>query len=151
MNVLHYAGHAFFNPEAPASSGLVCADEVLKGSDLAGISNLPALVFFNACESAKTRRLPATRRFNDLHVTSIGARVAAPPRSERVRQTYGVAESLLRGGIANFIGTYWPVGDEAAMQFADSFLQLYLGGAVPGRSDTSGTQRSSIDQIARLG
>src|SRR5208337_2168803 len=49
---VHYAGHAFFDAQNPGRSGLICAgEEVLSGSDLTGISNLPSLVFFNACEA----------------------------------------------------------------------------------------------------
>src|SRR5215470_8227371 len=40
---VHYAGHAFFDPQGPGRSGLLCAGkEVLRGTDLAGISNLPS-------------------------------------------------------------------------------------------------------------
>jgi CHAT domain-containing protein len=33
----------------------------------------------------------------------------------------GLAEAFLRGGVANYVGTYWPVGDEAAECFAQTF------------------------------
>ena len=46
---------------------------------------------FNACESARTRNPRA-------HIRA------------KVDRNMGLAESLLRGGVANYIGTYWPVG-----------------------------------------
>ena len=33
-----------------------------------------------------------------------------------------------RGGVANFLGTYWPVGDEAASKFAWTLYQSLLDG-----------------------
>ena len=33
-------------------------------------------------------------------------------------RSVGFAEAFLRGGVANFIGTWWPVSDEAASTFA---------------------------------
>jgi pimeloyl-ACP methyl ester carboxylesterase len=118
FDVIHYAGHAFFDAQQRSRSGLICADrEVLSGEDLAGVGNLPPLVFFNACEAARVR----TGR-DAQHGSK-------PPRSEEVRRNIGVAEALLRGGIANFIGTYWPVGDTAAGRFAEIFYTRLLAGA----------------------
>jgi len=106
-DVLHYAGHAFFDAGNPGSSGLTCAKgEVLTGADITGIGNLPSLVFFNACEAARTRGMAK--------------------KSATARQTAGLAESLLRGGIANFMGTYWPVDDDAAAAFAATFYKALL-------------------------
>src|SRR5690606_22945578 len=49
-DVLHYAGHAFFDPKTPARSGIRCSDAVLTSAELAELTQLPALVVFNACE-----------------------------------------------------------------------------------------------------
>jgi hypothetical protein len=121
FDVVHYAGHGFFDPLRPGRSGLICAgDEVLTGIDLADAPHLPALVFFNACEVGRVR---AARR---------GARSVArkkPPRPKpRPRESTGVAESLLRGGVANFVGTYWEVGDAGAKRFAETFYTALLRG-----------------------
>lgn len=109
-DVLHYAGHATFDERAPERSGIVCHDhERLTGADLASIGNLPCLVFFNACEAARVRKAGAAR----------------PRRVERV---VSFAEAFLRGGVANFVGTYWPVGDAGAEAFAARFYAALLGG-----------------------
>ena len=51
---IHFAGHAYFDAAAPASSGILCAGgRVLSGADLAAMDSVPALVFFNACESGR--------------------------------------------------------------------------------------------------
>jgi pimeloyl-ACP methyl ester carboxylesterase len=110
---VHYAGHAFFDPQGPGRSGLVCAGrEILMGSDLMGISNLPSLVFFNACEAGRVRGRPA----------------AAKPATSRAIESAGVAEALMRGGVANYMSTYWPVGDEAAKAFSVTFYKQVLAG-----------------------
>ena len=98
-DAIHYAGHAWFDPAAPASSGILCAGgRVLSGADLAAMDSVPALVFYNACESGRLRATVNPLRQLDRSV--------------------GFAEAFLRGGVANFIGTWWPVADEAAGAFA---------------------------------
>jgi hypothetical protein len=103
FDVVHYAGHAFFDPDDRGRSGIRCHDEVLAGRDLAMLDRLPTLVFLNACEAGRVR----------------GAK--APSTRDRIEKSVGIAEALLRAGIAQFVGTYWPVGDAAAEQFAKSF------------------------------
>ncbi len=107
-DVVHYAGHAFFDAARPETSGLVLADGHLTGSALAGLTRLPPLVFFNACESGRVR----LRRDPD------GVAHAESSRRESARRNVGLAETLLRAGVANYIGTHWPVGDAAASEFA---------------------------------
>jgi len=131
-DIVHYAGHAFFDPQVPSRSGLLCAGrEVLSGADLMGISNLPFVVFFNACEAGRVR----------------GARAgaAATSASVRVQQSFGVAEALMRGGIANYMSTYWPVGDAPAMDFATTFYKSVLGGKAIGSALLEG--RKAVLQL----
>ncbi len=98
-DAIHFAGHAYFDSAAPAASGILCAGgRVLSGADLASLDSVPALVFFNACESGRLRSAVKPLRQLDRSV--------------------GFAEAFLRGGVANFIGTWWPVSDAAATAFA---------------------------------
>jgi len=69
------------------------------------LANLPSLVFFNACESVRLRR---SATFEEQPDESRAA----------VQKATGFAEAFMRGGVANFIGTYWPVGDQEASTFA---------------------------------
>jgi hypothetical protein len=120
-DVLHFAGHAYFDAAEPGRSGLICAgDEVLRGTDLEGLASLPALVFCNACEAARVRR----RR-----VRQGGAR--GPSRSGR---SASVAEAFLAGGVANFIGTHWPVSDAAALNFSAGLYEDLVDGAPLGKA-----------------
>jgi hypothetical protein len=89
---------------------------VLRGADLDGLANLPSLVFFNACEAARVRK---PRR-------PLAARLLASRRSS------SVAESFLGNGVANFLGTHWPVGDQAALVFSTNFYRNVLDGALLG-------------------
>jgi CHAT domain-containing protein len=122
-DVLHFAGHGYFDAAEPGRSGLVCADEeVLCGRDLEGLGNLPALVFFNACEAARVRRPRAVRLFGP-------------------RRSSSVAEAFLAGGVAAFIGTHWPVGDAAALAFSDCTYRRLLEGADLGAAVLSARRR----------
>ena len=137
-DVLHYSGHSFFDAEQPQQSGLVCAGgEILTGADLAPIASLPQLVFFNSCQSARVRYGPARGK--------VGA-------GEANRRGHGVAETLLRGGVASFVGTYWPVRDEAAMLFAAAFYRVVASGGtinaamVQARAAVAADQRVAADR-----
>ena len=127
-DIIHYAGHAEFDDQRPARSGVVCANDVrLTGADLASISRLPTLVFFNACESARVRG----RRSGRKPAKKGGHRPARSRTAEMVNNV-GLAEAFMRGGVANFLGTYWPVGDAAAESFARTFYTDILAGETLG-------------------
>ncbi len=135
-DVIHYAGHAFFDEADPAASGILCAGKaVLSGRDLAGLGNLPALVFFNACEAGRVRRARAGQ--------------AAPSMRARIDRNVGLAEAFLRGGVANYVGTYWPVGDEPAKLFAEQFYRSLMQGQSIGDALLAGRRvvwdRKSVD------
>jgi len=109
-DVVHYAGHAAYDPRTPAASGLHVSNGVITGADLDSLAQLPALVFFNACESARVRGAKTVGR-----ATSLAAGTS-------------VAQAWLQAGIANFIGTYWPVADQAAETCAGTFYTALVGG-----------------------
>jgi hypothetical protein len=120
LDALHFAGHAYFVGSNPAHGGLICADdEVLRGSDLDGHGDLPALVFFNACEAARVRRRKPVGRRTQPADRSRAKPIARPG-------PVSVAEAFLAGGVANFIGTHWPVGDLAARRFAIGLYEALL-------------------------
>ncbi len=126
-DVLHYAGHAFFDPANPSRSGIFChRKEVLSGAELVGLGNLPSLVFFNACEAARVRKR--------------GAPASTPTMDELLQKSVGLAEAFLRGGVANYVGTYWPVGDAPAASFAEVFYNQILAGKSIGRAVVAGRE-----------
>jgi CHAT domain-containing protein len=148
-DVIHYAGHAQFDPEQPSLSGILCAgNEVLTGADLAGLAKLPFLVFFNACESGRVR---GTKRQIREVQTARNQAIAQP--GDRVRalieRNVGLAEAFMRGGAANYVGTYWPVGDEAAAAFAEVFYSRLSAGETLGTALRDGRKvvhgKKSVD------
>jgi hypothetical protein len=127
-DVLHFAGHGYFDAEDPGRSGLICAgEEVLRGVDLDRLGNLPALVFFNACEAARVRLRASDRRTSRA--------LFGQGRSS------SVAEAFLAGGVANFLGTHWPVGDAAALEFSTAMYERLVGGATLGVAVLAARQR----------
>lgn len=63
-------------------------------------------MMLNACQSARTRKRGNAKK------------AVTPPSAPRT-----IAETMLCSGIANFIGTYWPVGDDSASAFANQFYK----------------------------
>lgn len=130
-DLIHYAGHASFDPLKPEQSGILChGSAVLSGADLASVGKLPTLVFFNACESGRLRR---------------GERLTGPRRQTMVRarlaemlKGVSFAEAFMRGGVANLLATYWPVGDRAAKVFAEAFYVRIMKGATAGEAIQAG-------------
>jgi len=109
VKLLHYAGHAFFDPENRARSGLLLhGEDVLIGQEISKLASVPRFVFLNACESARVRRFKA-------------AEPAAPEVSDYVSRSIGLAEAFIVAGVSNMIGTIWPVGDSDAVTFAKYF------------------------------
>jgi hypothetical protein len=98
-DVIHFAGHAFFDAKRPGESGLVLADGELTGTALAALGRLPPLVVFNACASARVRGRRTRGRGDER------ARGA-----DGVRRNLSLAETLLRAGLAHYVGTHWPGG-----------------------------------------
>jgi len=118
-DIVHYCGHAFFDPANRDACGLVCAQqEVLTGRDVAGIAKLPFLMVLNGCQSAKTRRGGKGPAKQKTAGRPVGWTAAA--------QT--IAETMLCSGIANLVGTFWPVDDAGAQRFAVRFYQELLAG-----------------------
>ncbi len=122
-DAIHYAGHAFFDPYKRSRSGILChGRKVLSGMDLVHLEKLPALVFFNACEAGRLRG-------------------ATDPVARQLERNVGLAEAFLRAGVGNYVGTYWPVGDEAAEQFATVFYKALVCGESIGDALREGRKR----------
>ena len=105
---------------------------MLTGSELVSLARLPNLVFFNACEAGRVRKSAA----------------AAKSVRERIDRNIGLAEAYLRGGVANYIGTYWPVDDRAATTFADAFYSVLLNGTPVGDALLAG--RMKVEKLKSI-
>lgn len=107
-DVLHYAGHARFDPARQGMGGLLLKDATLTADDLSTRRFLPRLVFANACNSAQT---------GDGGEDDIFA--CGPP-------TLGLVTGLLQAGVRCFVGSMWPVDDAAAATFARTFYETLV-------------------------
>ena len=114
-DVIHYAGHAWFDAQQPGESGLVLADGELTGTTLAALGRLPPLVVFNACESARLRR---------------GTKASSTGRAQSIAKNLSLAETLLRAGLAHYVGTHWAVDDASASAFATVFYREVLRASI---------------------
>ncbi|MBI1356952.1 MAG: CHAT domain-containing protein [Acidobacteria bacterium] len=105
-DILHYAGHAVFDPKEWWKSGWIFAGgKRLSTGELRRLDKLPPLVFSNACESGATpQRMDAV------------SRQLAP----------SFAESFFEKGVVDFVASGWPVYDDAALDFARAFYQAIL-------------------------
>jgi hypothetical protein len=119
-DVIHFAGHASFNAQHPGDSGLVLADGELTGSHLSALGRLPPLVMFNACESARLTR----------GAGRAGANRSGVQRGRSIAKNLGLAETLLRAGVAHYIGTHWPVDDASATAFATVFYRELMRASI---------------------
>jgi CHAT domain-containing protein len=140
-DLVHYAGHAYFDAQEPSRSGILChGGEVLSGADLATLGNLPNLVVFNACESGRVRSITMPKKAAGKSKVSKNGKAGKtakkdePTAAERVQNATGMAEAFLRGGISNYVGTYWPVGDNPAVTFASTFYPALLRGETVGEA-----------------
>ncbi|MHA1751222.1 MAG: CHAT domain-containing protein [Candidatus Helarchaeota archaeon] len=103
-DLVHYAGHSYFNKNNPSESGWVIdikTNEILKASDMALI-NAPPIVFANACESG-AESIGDTKKFQS--------------------EIFGIASGFLMGGIKNYIGTFTYVNDDISIDFAIEFYK----------------------------
>ena len=107
FDLMHYAGHCFFNKENPPLSGWIfTGQKVLSANELNRIDRVPRFIFSNACESGIT-----------------------PDRAEKrtALMAPSFAEAFFARGVANFVCTAWPVDDTAALEFARRFYRGILG------------------------
>ncbi|MCW5854287.1 MAG: CHAT domain-containing protein [Anaerolineae bacterium] len=114
VDVIHYAGHAFFDDKDSDLSGLVLHDrELFLAQKIRRLLEGRPLVFLNACESGLAKN------------------EAPPPdgtKSYLQRPAEGLASAFIYGGAIGCIGSLWPVYDRYAAQFATTFYDLVLQG-----------------------
>lgn len=116
-DVVHYAGHCHYDPAEPKGCGWIFTGGTrLSVRELSRLDRAPAFVFSNACQSGVTHDAPA--RVSDGLAPSF-------------------AEAFFERGVANFVGTAWPVHDDMALGFALAAYRSLLG-LGDGRAGTGG-------------
>lgn len=117
FDIIHYAGHADYDPLKPEESGWRLSETSLKAQDvkaMAGTGAMPALVFANACQSARTEEWAISERYHD--------------------QIFGLANAFLLAGVKHYIGTFWEILDEPSRRFAVTFYRHLLAGDTAGKA-----------------
>lgn len=120
-DVVHFAGHAEYSSKSdqsgPGQSGWKLADGNFTVSDIdkmASSSAMPALVFSNACQSARTD--------------------AWERREKTDEGSFGLANAFLRSGVKHYLGAFWEIMDEPSSHFAHEFYGLLSNGTPMGKA-----------------
>jgi class 3 adenylate cyclase/CHAT domain-containing protein len=117
FDLIHFAGHAEYNPEDPGESGWRLTDGTLTAKDImkmAGTAAMPALVFSNACQSARTEEWRIKERFQD--------------------EIFGLANAFILAGVKHYIGTFWEILDEPSSRFSLECYKKALSGMTVGEA-----------------
>lgn len=108
---VHFAGHADYSDQNHDLSGWRLSHGQLSAADIikmAGTGAMPALVFSNACQSART-----------------AAWDVPPEVQDRI---FGLANAFILSGVKHYVGTFWEIPDETSRRFALAFYHFLLHG-----------------------
>jgi len=107
-DIIHFAGHASFNPFEPESSALHFADGLISADDALNLpwKAPPYFVFNSACETGRAAG---------------GERLVSEEN-----HTNGLAAAFLSAGVYGYAGYFWPVTDTGASLFAKTFYGSLL-------------------------
>lgn len=115
-HVVHFAGHALFNPERPELSALYldqAGEERITAQNIVQLPTRPSVVFLNACESGQAETLT----WRQAHQTAAG-----------------LAAAFIATGSRNVIATAWRVSDADAETLARTFYERVLQGETLGQA-----------------
>jgi hypothetical protein len=143
FDLVHFAGHAFFQPQFPDRSGWVFKDGSLTASMLEGVERMPRLVVANACVSAAVSTTIAGRPAPDRNA-------AIPPSDAGV--VASLADEFFRRGVADYIGTAWEVAEQPATLFAEELYKAFFPEKPAARTPNgpAGTTLGLAVQSARI-
>jgi len=117
FDLVHFAGHADYDPERPEESGWRLTGGSLKAGDITkmtGTGAMPALIFSNACQSARTEEWNLRESFQE--------------------EIFGLANVFLLAGVKHFVGTFWEIMDEPSSRFATEFYKYFMSGMTMGEA-----------------
>jgi len=117
FDFVHFAGHADYDINNPQESGWRLTSGNLMARDIikmAGAGVMPALIFSNACQSARTEDWSIKQKFHE--------------------EIFGLANAFVLSGVKHYVGTFWEVLDEPSNQFAIEFYTQLVNGATIGEA-----------------
>ena len=106
FDLVHFAGHADYFRENPGKSGWRLSDGNLQANEIKKMAEtgfMPALIFSNACQSARTDGWNLRSHFQD--------------------EIFGLANAFLLAGVKHYMGTFWEILDEPSKSFAIAFYR----------------------------
>ena len=110
-DILHFAGHCEYQPDDARESGWVLSDGKFSVADIFAMGageDFPAMVFSNACHSARSPEDLSAER--------------------RQQENYSLAAAFLSSGVRHYIGTIRKIEDPLSLCFAREFYnQLTCG------------------------
>jgi len=116
---VHFAGHADYNSQHPGQSGWRLKNANFMPADIEGISGvraMPAMIFSNACQSARTEKWE--KRKGQAHTG----------------ESFGLANAFMLAGVRHYLGTSWEIRDESGKKFALRFYEHLLSGKAVGEA-----------------
>ena len=130
FDIVHFAGHAEYHTEKPDEGGWRVSDGVLAIKDIikmAGTGAMPALIFSNACQSARTEEWRIGEDFqNDI---------------------FGLANAFLLVGVKHYVGTFWEIMDEPSRRYALEFYRSLISGLSVGE----GVRKARMELVKEYG
>ena len=106
FDIIHFAGHSDYDISCPETSGWrlhggsLCTGDITK---MAGSAKMPAMIFANACQSARAEQWALQTSFES--------------------KIFGLANAFLVAGVTHYIGTFWEVPDKPSSRFAIEFYK----------------------------
>lgn len=140
FDILHYAGHSGFNRENARFSGLLLhGEEYFTGADVLALAQFPPVVIFNSCEAARIRRRDPVLLGKSAKEEARGVPTAVIEKIRNRDAAHGalsIAEAFLIAGVQHYVGTFWPVNDDAAAIFGKVLYDHLSAGETMGKAIT---------------
>lgn len=116
-DIVHFAGHCEFDKKNAQAGGWMFSDGAFRVEEILKMgqsSDLPALVFSNACHSAELSPGLINAQYQEAN--------------------FSMASAFLFAGVRHYIGSIRKIEDTASLEFARSFYTRLLSGASVGES-----------------
>jgi len=147
-DIVHFAGHADFNPQYPDRSGWYFKHDTLTAAKLEGLERVPKLIVANACVTAGLSNLTSVR--SPGTAIAIKASAGQPSKQNDAGVVASLADEFFRRGVADYIGTAWEVPDVSAKLFAEIlYSKFFAGWNSTTRTTQQATSLGSAVQDAR--
>jgi hypothetical protein len=140
FDIVHYCGHAVFDPARPDRTGWVFADDFLSARYLEQMQRPPLLIFANACQTARLSVLApglSSRTGRRRAASSLAAKSDAG-------LVAGLADQFLKQGVSDYVGTGWEVPSKPAAKFATEFYLALFGASPCALGDAVARARNAI-------